>query len=115
MILLNLKNKQKRLEVLFEKAKDIKDDELRAHWSRYLCVLTSGLIEVSVSSILSEYTKVKSSHRNVENFVLSRLRQPRNVNMDRILQVTGFFSHSWRSSIESSTTSEMKDAVDSVL
>ena len=54
------------LDNLFSKGDEIyiklekgitKDDELLSHWSRYLCVLVSGWIEVSVIRIYREYIK----------------------------------------------------------
>lgn len=48
-----------RLDVMFAlAAKQGADEEVLSHWARYLCVLTSGFIEVSLKSILSEYAAV---------------------------------------------------------
>jgi hypothetical protein len=34
-----------RLDRVFESSKSIDDDEVKSHYARYLCVLTSGYLE----------------------------------------------------------------------
>ena len=47
-----------RLDSLFERIIDLGDDlEMQANWAKYLCVLVSGYLEVSVKSVFREYAK----------------------------------------------------------
>ena len=106
---------KQRLDSLFKKYEDLPDDyELKAHWSRYLCVLVSGFIEIAVRETYSEYSK-KQASTNVSNFVAGNLSRFRNPKMGRILEITGQFSEDWRLGLEGLTEGEQKDAVDSVV
>lgn len=107
--------RKQNLDKLFENVKKFKDDEeIAAHLSRYLCVLVSGYIEVSVREIVYTYAQNKS-HEYVANFVQSNLKRLRNPKMENILQLVGSFSQTWRDSIQKSVEGELKDAVDSVV
>src|SRR5947208_6171423 len=92
---------QDQLEKLFTKASTFSQDpEVQSHWTKYLCILTSGFMEVGVRTICCEYAKNKS-HQNIASFVESRLKRFQNAKMERILQTAGIFNTQWRSDIES--------------
>jgi hypothetical protein len=115
MKLPGLITRQSQLDSLFAKAGTFSQDpEAQSHWTRYLCVLTSGFMEVGVRTICCEYARNKS-HQNIASFVESRLKRFQNARMELILQTASVFNTQWRSDIESATTDEMKDAVDSIV
>ena len=110
-----LYSEKQRLDTLFSRLKEfLGDEELAAHWSRYLCVLLSGFIENTMRILLTSFAKEKS-HPYISNFVAKNLSSITNLNEQRIQQVLGSFSESWRQIFEKLITDEQKDAVNSVL
>ena len=103
-----------RLDDLFKQVSEVSDINLQGHWARYLCVLVSGFIEVSIRAILTEYVKNKSAP-SVANYVVRGLDRFQNPNMERILQTLGTFNPAWADEISKLTEGELKDAVDSVI
>lgn len=102
-----------RLDDLFKQVGEVSDINLQGHWARYLCVLVSGFIEVSIRAILTEHVKNKSAP-SVANYVVRGLDRFQNPNMERILQTLGAFNPAWADEIGKLTEGELKDAVDSV-
>jgi hypothetical protein len=106
---------QKRLENLFKQIALLTDNlELQSHWARYLCVLVSGFLEISIRSVYTAYAK-DSSSPNVGNFVESHLERLQNPNMEKIAGLVGSFSSQWESDLRIATEGELKDAVDSIV
>ena len=102
-----------RLDDLFKQVGEVSDINLQGHWARYLCVLVSGFIEVSIRAILTEYVKSRAD-TSVANYVVRGLDRFQNPNMERILQTLGAFNPAWADEIGKLTEGELKDAVDSV-
>ena len=106
---------QKRLENLFRQIGLLTDNlELQSHGARYLCVLVSGFLEISIRSVYAAYAKDNSSP-NVANFVESHLERLQNPNMERIASLVGSFSPQWESDLRIATEGDLKDAVDSIV
>jgi hypothetical protein len=104
-----------RLDHLFSQADRLgAEPELLAHWSRYLCVLTSGFLESSVRAILSSYAKKKASPQ-AAGYVSAQLARFQNASMERIRDVTGNFSASWLTVLNEKCEGEPADAVDSIV
>ena len=90
------------------------DDELKAELARYLCILCSGLLEESLRLLLSAYASNKSSPR-ISNYVSARLSDFQNPNYEKILVLLASFEPSWRDHFEAMPSSEIKDAINSVV
>ncbi len=104
-----------RLDHLFEKSREYSDDpEMQAHWARYLCVLISGFLEVSVRITLNSYS-LSRSHDNVSNYVGAKLKLFKSPSMSNIIQLVGLFNGEWAEVISLETEGELKAAVDSIV
>lgn len=103
-----------RLDNLFNKVAGIHDLELQAHWSRYLCVLVSGFIEVAVKEILGDYAARRSSPE-ISNYVSRRLLRETNLKMNKIIDLLSQFNRDWGEELERQTRGELKDAIDSIV
>lgn len=90
------------------------DDEILAHWARYLCVITSGFIELGVRQILSEYSRRKAA-QEIVRFATNRIEGLTNLNTEKIKGVLSCFSPEWRDSFDAKITDEQKDAIDSIV
>jgi hypothetical protein len=107
---------QNRLEALFTKVDKLPEDDfqLLAHWAAYLCVLTSGFLEIGLRSVLLEYASAAASP-NVARYVDRQLGRVQNPNMEVVLQITRSFSEEWAKSLEVATTGEIAASVNSVI
>lgn len=108
---------QSRIDSLQAKAKsDVvsADLELQAQLARFLCVLSSGLIEQAVMSALDDYAKRRSSP-TVARFASGYLSKFHNAKFEDILSVTSRFDPSWREHFETNTAAEVQDAINSIV
>jgi hypothetical protein len=114
MSLVEITRQRQRLDDLFQKANKLPDAELQSHWSRYLCVLVSGFLENSVRITYTEYAQ-RRSNVLVSDFVESRLRQFQNPKMGSILELTAGFSQEWKQRLESDTSGQLAESVNSIV
>lgn len=111
---LEVRQYRQLLNTLFEKTRSLDDLELQSHWARYLCVLISGFIEVAVQEMYSGYAREKAAP-NVANLVESHLKNFRNPNMEKILELTRQFNVQWEETLRQATEGNLKDSVDSIV
>lgn len=108
---------QQRIDNLESKAKSDPvrlDLELQSQLARFLCVLTSGLIEQAVIHTLAAYSQ-KRSHPNVARYLGASVAKLRNAKFEDVLTILGQFSPVWRGHFEANTPAEVKDAIDSIV
>lgn len=106
---------RKRLDALFARGKSLLGDpELQSHWSRYLCVLISGFLEVSIQTLYTEYAKDKASPR-IANFVQAHVTDFKNPNMEKVLNIARSFSPDWADTLETATQDKIKASIDSIV
>jgi hypothetical protein len=116
---LKIAKEQQRLDNLFAKISEIQrvspdDLDLQAHWARYLCILVSGFLENSISTIYIEYAKKKATPQ-IANFVQKRLEKFQNPNMDKIFQLMASFDEEWGKQFKIRTEGDIKDAVNIIV
>jgi|SRR3954468_5239937 hypothetical protein len=68
--------------------------ELISHYSRYLCILTSGFVEQSVKELVTEYCRKRSSEP-IQRYVGSQLKKLRNIDSEKLKQLIESFSVEW--------------------
>jgi hypothetical protein len=104
------------LDAAFERVKriDISEFELRADFSRYLCVLVSGYLEQSLRNAAAEYVRFRASP-TVANFAIKSTDRISNLNTDRILGFLISFDPSWEVPLNALLVDEVKDAINSVV
>ncbi len=76
--------------------------------------MVSGFLENAVEVLLVEYTSKRADDK-VRQFVSKELGQFQNPKFGKIADVLGKFSSEWKTNVESWTTEENKDAVNSVV
>lgn len=112
---LELVRSKQRLDYLFEQTRLLPAiPEVRAEWSRYLCVRASGFIEISVQNIFGQYAD-KRSQPAVANYVKRRLERFYVPKMNDILDLAQLFDAELRESIANDTDEAMKAAIDSII
>lgn len=106
---------KQRLDNLFKQISAFSGNiELQAQWARYLCVLVSGFLEISIRSIYGEFAR-KMASPYVANFVKCELGSFQNPKMGKILELTRAFNPQWANQLEAATGGELEAAVDSVV
>lgn len=103
-----------RLDDLFKQVGEVSDINLQGHWARYLCVLVSGFIEVSIRAILTEYVKSRAD-TSVANYVVRGLDRFPNPKMEQILQTLRAFNPAWSDEIGELTEGELKSSIDAII
>lgn len=110
-------NRKQRLESLFDSYDRLPESppNIRAHWVRYLVVLTSGFLETSVSFIYTAYAEDKASPR-LQKYVSAQLDSPGNLRMDRLCRLIGSFGEDWLEEVtQLPDYGRIKAAVDSIV
>ena len=107
--------RKQNLDILFDKAKLLPSDfEILAHFAKYLCVLTCGLLETAVHDIYRDYAR-KRTNPEIANYVSAQLGRFQSPLMENIITLTQQFSENWATTLQNATNGELKDAVNSIV
>lgn len=87
---------------------------LQAHLSRYICVLVSGYLEVSIRELFTAYAGRQASPK-VREYVSTTLSRFQNPSMEKILQVASSFDRQFGEDLRKNTEGKLKDGVDSIV
>ena len=89
--------------------------ELQAHWARYLCVLSSGLLENALVETYSSYVTSKAIPQ-IAGFASAALSIIQNPKTQKFLEVAGRFDANWRDELELFVAADgRKEAIDSII
>ena len=113
-MLISVQREKQKLDNLFTKIESVEEMELKSHWARYLCVLTSGYIENSVRYIISDYSNNKAS-QPLANFVQRKIRMVTNLKKNNIVDLLNSFNPEWGTKFLEKITDKQIDAIDSVV
>ena len=113
-MLISVQREKQKLDSLFTKIESVEEMELKSHWARYLCVLTSGYIENSVRYIISDYSNNKAS-QPLANFVQRKIRMVTNLKKNNIVDLLNSFNPEWGTKFLEKITDKQIDAIDSVV
>ena len=105
---------KQKLDSLIAIVAQVANDEMKAHWARYLCVLISGFIENSLKLLLREHA-LRRAQQDVASFVNNKLSRISNMNEQKIKELLGEFSDKWREDFEQNITEEQKSSIDSII
>jgi hypothetical protein len=109
-----LHREKQRVDNVFSLVDDLDiDEEVISHWAKYLCILTSGLLENSIRIIVAHYSLI-NSNPCVASYVRNSIERVTNLNTEKIRQLLGAFSKDWGKIFENSISEEQKDAIDSI-
>ncbi len=89
--------------------------ELQSHWAKYVCILSSGLIENSLKEVYSEFVKNASS-QPVANYTCSILKKVQNPKATRFVETARMFKVEWANELECHMEEEGRaDAINSIM
>lgn len=89
-----------RIKILIAKAKEFEpDDELRSHFTKYICVLCSGFIENSIYHTFSDIAVSNCEPSVVLTYTKSQLYKIQNANSDKIRALAKSFNPEWHDTL----------------
>lgn len=113
-----MQSERRRLEIrinfLLESVPKLQDDELRAELTQHLCVLSSGLLEVTCRDILRRYS-LRRSAPSIRRFVESRLEEFKSAKVKNIHSLLREFDPASADTWRVSLSDEAADSVDSII
>jgi hypothetical protein len=104
------------LDSTFSRVGDINsvEIELRADFSRYLCVLVSGFLEQSVRTITAKYARERSQPQ-IADYVIIQTSRLANLNCEKLIKHFASLNRDWTPTLNALLVDETKDAVNSVV
>jgi hypothetical protein len=105
-----------RLSDLFKKARTYSSDlELQAHWARYLCVLSAGLLENAVPELYSAFAAKKASPA-IARYVSRSLDRVRTPKSGRFIEIAGQFNEAWQIELDAFLDQHgRREAIDAIV
>ena len=107
-----------RLDYLFKQVAVAcnSDDEMLAHWAKYLCVRCAGFIEVAIPKLFLEYSKLHTRNARVHRFMTTQLDSIQNVKAEKLITIVSYFDVSWGKEVEEFMGEEgRKEAINSIV
>lgn len=88
-----------RVDKLIEKSESLRDDEDKSEWAKYLCILISGILEVSIKELTRNFTDKKANPK-IKNFVEYKIKDITNCRISKISTILASFDNkndkSWK-------------------
>lgn len=89
--------------------------EMRAEWSRYLCVVAAGILENAIKELYGDFATNKVS-APLARFVGSSLSPIRSPRTQKFLEVAGAFNKEWADELSAFVQHEGgQEAIDSIM
>ncbi|MCT4593534.1 MAG: HEPN domain-containing protein [Anaeromicrobium sp.] len=98
---------------LIDKIDKDNEIELKAEYSKYLCVLVSGYFENTIKVIFEGYTKDKG-HPNLNRYITKQIRNKTNFNSQKLKNFLKEFNDEWENEYEDVVDDDEKDAIGSI-
>ncbi len=98
---------------IFDLAQKIDDEQMKAHFARYLAVLLCGLLETTVKTLVIEYS-ARTANPKSAAYCSSMVNGFRNPNCAKLKDLVGRFNADWRKSLEEFLEGPTGSAVDSI-
>jgi RiboL-PSP-HEPN len=112
-----LSSQIQRLHWLISQANELNADqlELRAHWARYICVLSAGFLENAHIDVYSQYARSCSTPA-VADYVESTLRKIQNPKAKRFEETAKSFNKAWEENLTIFLGSQgRREAIDAIM
>ena len=91
------------------------DLELQAHWARYACVLSAGLMENAVIILYSNFISLNAK-RPVANYSIVQIAKVQNPKTKRFIEIARAFKNAWADDLEKFVEQDgRKEAIDAIM
>lgn len=103
-----------KLDSLFVLAEKIDDDEVKGHFAKYLCVKTSGLLEVFFKTQVADLVD-KKTPKVVANYVNCQFKTFSSIDVHKIQKTFSLFSSDWVNEFNAQMSEEYMSALNSII
>ena len=91
------------------------DIEMQAHWAKYICVLSAGLLENALTELYTEYAQGAASEA-VAAYVRANISKIQNPKTSRYVEIASTFKKEWGEELLLFANEDgRKDALDSIM
>ncbi len=91
------------------------DPEIQAHWARYICVLSAGLLENARTELYTDYARGAASEA-VAAYVRANISKIQNPKTSRYIEIASTFKKEWGEELILFANEEgRKEALDSIM
>lgn len=110
-----LQSHESSLDSLFQEVSLLDDGDVnKAHLTRYLCVRTSGLLEVVIRYLIANLCD-GTSPQMIQNYVQQRARYITNLNFSKMIILLSEFNETWGKEFASQISDQQKASMNSVV
>lgn len=111
---LRIENQERKLDELLKNIDTIKDDELKAHLSKYFCVRISGYLENVMKFLVANFSE-RSSPRPVSNYIQNDLKNLTNLSEEKMQKVLTKFSEDWCTNFMNKVSEQQLQSLNSII
>ena len=88
---------------------------MRAHWAKYLCVLSAGFLENAIEEVYGDFVRSAAS-KPVADYATSVLSRIQNPNTPKFLGTARSFRSDWATALEAFVDDEgRREAINSIM
>lgn len=115
MSLHQLRNQERNLDLLFQEVSLLDDGDVnKAHLTRYLCVRTSGFLEVVIRYLIADLCD-GSSPKSVKNYVQNKSKYITNLSYKKMYDLLSEFNSEWATTFSNQISDQQKMSMNSVI
>jgi hypothetical protein len=111
---LKLETQEKKLDDLIAIIKAQKDDELKAHLSRYFCIKISGYLENVLKTLIYTYCD-GTTPRPIVNFLETDTKNLTNLSEEKLFKFLKKFGASWDTQVDNKFTDSHRSSLNSII
>lgn len=110
-----LQSHENSLDCLFREVSILDDSDVnKAHLTRYLCVRTSGFLEVVTRYLIADLCD-GTSPQTINNYVQRRSKYITNLSFSKIIDLLSEFSPDWATEFSNRISDQQKASLNSVV
>lgn len=111
---LKIESQERKLDTLLEQIKDTKDDEIKAHLSKYFCIRVSGYLENVIKNLVAQYSE-GSSPQAISTYVQNTMRNVTNLSEDNLTQLLKRFNSDWEVNFANQVSEQQLESLNSLI
>jgi hypothetical protein len=102
------------LDALFLTLDSIEDDEIKSHFSKYLCIKVSGLLENYIKSQIGDYVDSTCS-QPTSKFVKGKLKTFTNIDFKKLSGFLESFDEKWKNQFDDIIEDRIKSSLNAII
>lgn len=102
------------IDSLFKTGENIKEEEIQAHFAKYLCIKSSGLLENYIKSQVADYVDACSS-KPVATHIKSKMKTFTNIDYKKLTTFLDSFNPEWTETFNQKMSDELRSSLNAVI